>query len=134
MTIGAMDNGMLIYVGEQLAGYVAYAAWGAARRVPAGNKSLFDVLRVLFYDGGNAGEYAPVFAAARDYIERDLIRLDAVYGNPFFPVPDGTNVKLREGRHGGLWGLLEACAGIARACELHPGDALSVEQVFENAD
>lgn len=134
MTIAAMDNGMVVYVGERFAGYFAYAVWCAAKHVDAGGRSLFDVLRELFYDGGNAGQYRPHFDAAADSLARELGRFLDTHGNPYFPVPDGTNVKLRDGRHGTVWGLYEACVGVVRMCELYPGDPLTVEQICENAD
>lgn len=134
MTVGAMDNGFLIFVGERFAGYIAYAVWGAAKRVKVEDRSLFDVLRELFYDGGNAGEYLPTFAAFRDTVAADLIRLDDERGNPYFPVPGGGRVKLREGRHGSIWGLYEALCGISRMCELYPEDALEIERIAENEE
>lgn len=134
MTVGRMDNGFLIYVGGAFSGYVPYAVWHVAKRIKAGDKSLFDVLRELFYDGGNAGAYLDAFSAARRAVGDDLGRLDDVYGNPYFPVPNGARIKLREGRHGTLWGLYEALCGICRMCELYPKRSIAIEQIFENLE
>lgn len=132
MTIGAMDNGMIVYVGERFAGYFAYAVWGAAKRVDAGGRSLFNVLLELFYDGGNAGLYRPYFDAASGNLARELGCFLNTHGNPYFPVPDGTHIKLRDGRHGTVWGLFEACECVARMCEIFPDDPLTAEQICED--
>lgn len=134
MTIGLMDNGLIVYVGEHYAGYIAYAVWGAAKRIDVGGRSLFDVIRELFYCGGSAGEFAGYFSTAADGLARELGRFLDTHGNPYFHVPDGRYPKLRDGRHGTVWGLYDAVVSVASMCEIYPNDNLCVEQICENED
>lgn len=133
MTLGAIDNGFLVHVGERFAGYIAYSSWSATKHVPVDGRNLFGVLRELFYEGGNAGEYAKAFKEARDYVAANLGLLDDAHSNPYVYYPLG-RVRLHEGRLGTVWGLYEALCHICDLCDRLPGATLYVERIAENCD
>lgn len=102
MTVGAMDNGFIIHVGEWYAGYIAYSVLGAAKHIEAGGVTLFNLIRECAINPIKVREILPKLKFARRICTLNYLDL---YGNPYFPVPEGSKIKLREGRHGTVWGL-----------------------------
>ena len=127
--IGAIDNGFILYVGETYCSYFPYSTWRLAKHTQTSVGRLFDVLRDIVKYGGIAMAYKEAFREAAASISRS-VKLDLSDGNQYFPIPDGSRIKLREGRHGSSWGLYEACLCAYRMCDLYPEKRLTAERVI----